>query len=38
VSDVEDASGDGRIAARFQHAGKTVRVSFDTAGPAVRVD
>jgi hypothetical protein len=38
LSDVEDIPGDRRIAVRFRRSGKAVRVSFDTEGPAVRVD
>ena len=38
LSGVEEASGDGRIGVRFTRAGKTVRVSFDPAGPAVKVE
>jgi hypothetical protein len=38
IRGVSDASADGRIEARFEHAGKTVRISFDTAKPAVRID
>ena len=37
LSDVEDIPGDRQIAVRFRRSGKVVRVSFDTAGPAVKV-